>query len=106
MTQRCEQITNATSHRCRRAAMPGFNLCSQHGLTRKYYIQFSWQETSGDHWSKKKKAVWPLLFDTRKEAQSHLDSVSPFKNMIPRRKLIACVEHTKRTFPQPHLRKV
>lgn len=93
--------------RCKNNARAGFNLCYQHGWSTKYFIQFSWQERAGDHWTMKSKAIWPILFPTKKLAQEHLNTVPhPFQNMLPRRKLTCCVERTKRTFPVALLRRV
>lgn len=68
-------------------------------LIAKYFIAFRWQENSGDHWKVRRKAIWPILFPTRQAAQTHLDSVQPFQNMLHRRKLSCCVERTRCVFP-------
>lgn len=92
--------------RCKHTAVTGYNLCQLHGWEPRYYIRFTWQDKAGDHWSKRKTAVWPLLFPSRISAEDHIATVSPFKNMLPRRKLTCCVERTKRTFPKSILRRI
>lgn len=104
----CEHIIEGIANRqCKHSAVGGFNLCRQHGWITKYYILFAWQEQAGDHWTKRKKAVWPILFFSREAAWTHLHAIKrPFQNMQPRRKLSCSVERTKKTFPQTHLRSV
>ena len=92
---------------CKHEAKAGYNLCHQHGWFHKYFIQFTWQDTAGDSWKLKKKAIWPILFNSRYYAEAHMATIpNIFKNLTPRRKLSCCVQKTKAVFPQAQLRKV
>lgn len=95
--------TENGSRQCKCNAIERYNLCQQHGWLRKYYIGFSWQENPGDHWTQKKKAIWPILFETRELAHAHMISVCVFANMGNKRKLTACVEYTKSRHPSKEL---
>ena len=105
---RCEHTRpyGEGTRQCGRGAKEGYNLCHQHGWYSKYYIQFTWQKSLGDHWTRKAKAVWPILFKDRETAHQHMIACKPFRNMPDHRKLTCCVEMTKRIFPAEGLRKV
>lgn len=102
---KCEH-TSEDGKLCKSHAVRGWNMCSNHGWKRRFYIGFTWQQNPGDHWQQRRKAVWPILFHSWREAQDHLSSVRPFQNMQAHRKLTACVENCKTRFPHPNLREV
>jgi hypothetical protein len=98
--------TNKNGQPCKQHAVKGWNRCYAHGWENRFYIAFTWQEIAGDPCWKKKKAHWPILFRTWREASEHANSVHIFKNMEGRRKLTACVETCKATFPHPDLERI
>lgn len=95
---------NSKGNQCSNNVVPGFNLCWTHGWHRTYYIGFTWQEYPGQHWTQKKKAIWPILFKSREEAHLYM-SARPqlFKNMGNKRKLTACVEQSRTRIPNKDL---
>lgn len=100
--QRCQCLTQA-GQQCKKTAEKPYNMCFQHGFSRRYYIQIMWQENAGDHWTMRRKAVWPIVFRTSEEAWEHLNSVRVFKNLPRKRKMTASVEYTKRYWPNEGL---
>jgi hypothetical protein len=102
---KCEHVYKNGSP-CKGNAVRGLNLCDVHGFRVRYFIKLTWQAQPGDHWTKRQKAVWPVLFDTTEQALDHLRSVDVYRNLHGRRKLTAAVEPTRKRFAVRHLARV